>query len=142
MNRTNDNPIIIIEDDDDDQQLLKEAFESLNYPNEIIFFSDGQSALDFLNSSDIIPFLIMSDINMPKLDGFALRSKLKMDAALQVKCIPYIFFTTATNQKAVVDAYSLSVQGFFVKDNKFDDLKETIDIIIKYWHKCVAPNHY
>lgn len=142
MKRTNDNIIVIIEDDVDDQEILKEVFESLSYPNKIIFFSDGQSALDFLNKTEVIPFLILSDINLPKLDGFALRNKIKMDAALQVKCIPYIFFSTATNQKAVVDAYSLSVQGFFVKDDKFDDLKDTIQTIMEYWHKCVAPNHF
>jgi DNA-binding NarL/FixJ family response regulator len=86
--------------------------------------------------------LILSDINLPRLDGFALRNKVKMDAALQVKCIPYIFFSTATNQKAVVDAYSMSVQGFFVKENKYSDLKDTISTIMKYWQKCVAPNHF
>ena len=142
MQRTNNNPIIIIEDDSDDQHILGEVFEALKYPNEVIFFSDPQLALDFLNRTEIIPFLILSDINMPKLSGFALRNKIKMDADLQVKCIPYIFFSTATNQKAVIDAYSLSVQGFFVKDTKFEDLKDTIDVIMKYWHKCVAPNHF
>jgi CheY-like chemotaxis protein len=142
MNRTNDNPIIIIEDDMDDQELLQDIFTELNYPNKIMFFGDGQKALDFLNETDIIPFIILSDINLPKLDGFELRSKVKMDAALQVKCIPYIFFTTAANQKSVVDAYSLSVQGFFVKTSRYDELKETIDLIMRYWHKCVAPNHF
>ena len=142
MRHNNDNPVIIIEDDLDDQMILREVFDGLDYPNRVVFFGDGQSALDFLNQSGIIPFLILSDINMPKLDGFALRNKIKMDAALQVKCIPYIFFSTATTQKAVVDAYSLSVQGFFVKDNKFEELKDTIQTIMKYWHKCVAPNHF
>ena len=107
-------PIIIIEDDHDDQELLAEVFEKLPYTNELKFFSDGETALKFLNdNNDITPFLIISDINLPKLDGFALRSKIRMDAKLQTKCIPYLFFSTAVNQKAVVDAYSLSVQGFF-----------------------------
>jgi CheY-like chemotaxis protein len=142
MRRKNNNPIIIIEDDMDDQQIFKDIFEDLKYPNEVIFFGDGQEALDYLNKTEVIPFIILSDINLPKLDGFALRNKIKMDAELQVKCIPYIFFSTATNQKAVVDAYSLSVQGFFVKEDKFTDFKDTIETIMKYWHKCVAPNHF
>ena len=142
MRTTNNNPVIVIEDDMDDQEIFKEVFESLAYPNQIIFFADGESALDFLNQTHIIPFLILSDINMPKLDGFALRNKIKMDADLQVKCIPYIFFSTATNQKSVIDAYSLSVQGFFVKDHSFEELKDTIATIMQYWHKCVAPNHF
>jgi CheY-like chemotaxis protein len=122
--------------------MLQEVFNKLNYPNEIIFFPDGQQALDFLNRTDIIPFLILSDINMPKLDGFALRSKIHTDAALQVKCIPYLFFSTASNQKAVIDAYSLSVQGFFVKQNTISKLEKTISIIMEYWKTCVAPNDF
>ncbi len=105
-------PVIIIEDDVDDREMLQEVFQKLGYPNPLFFFGDGQAALDFLNATDVIPFIILSDINLPKLDGFALRDKIKMDAKLQLKCIPYLFFSTASSQKAVVDAYSLSVQGF------------------------------
>ena len=90
--------------------------------NELIFFSDGQKALDFFNSSDIIPFIILSDINLPKLDGFALRSKIKMDAGLQLRCIPYLFFTTALNLNIVIEAYSMSAQGFFVKQSSMLEL--------------------
>ena len=66
--------VIIIEDDADDQDFLKEVFQKLKYPNELIFFSDGQKALDFLNFSKIVPFIILSDINMPKLSGIELRT--------------------------------------------------------------------
>jgi CheY-like chemotaxis protein len=135
-------PVIIIEDDTDDQDILKEVFKNLKYPNELIFFPDGQEALDFLNSSDLIPFVILSDINLPKLDGFALRSKIKMDADLQLRCIPYIFFSTALNQKAVIDAYSMSVQGFFVKQNSISELEKTITVIMEYWKRCAAPNNF
>ena len=135
-------PVIIIEDDADDQDVLQEVFKKLNYPNEILFFADGQEALDFLNTTDRTPFLILSDINLPKLDGFALRNKIKMDAKLQLKCIPYLFFSTASNQKAVVDAYSLSVQGFFIKQNSMAELEKTISVIMEYWQRCIAPNNF
>jgi CheY-like chemotaxis protein len=135
-------PVIIIEDDVDDQDVLQEVFKKLDYPNEILFFKDGQTALDFLNGTDLVPFLILSDINLPKLDGFALRSKIKMDAQLQIKCIPYLFFTTASNQRAVIDAYSLSVQGFFVKQNSMAELEKTIRVIMEYWQRCVSPNNF
>ena len=107
--------VIIIEDDKDDQFLIQEAFAELNYPNEIIFLGDGQEALNFLSSGDKNPFLILSDINLPKLSGLDLRLKLKMNADLHLKCIPYLFFTTAANHQTVIEAYSLSVQGFFTK---------------------------
>ena len=135
-------PIIIIEDDADDQDLLTEIFKKLNYPNKIVFFFDGDKALDFINKSNDSPFLILSDINMPKLNGFALRQKLKTDAKLNVKCIPYLFFSTASNQKAVIDAYSLSVQGFFVKQSSMLELEKTIFAIMEYWRRCAAPNDF
>src|SRR5688572_21435039 len=135
-------PVIVIEDDTDDKDFLTEIFQKLNYQNKILFFSDGQQALDYLNNSDELPFLILSDINMPKLNGFALREKLKTDSKLSNKCIPYLFFSTASNQKAVIDAYSLSVQGFFVKQSSMDELEKTIRAIMEYWRRCAAPNDF
>jgi DNA-binding NarL/FixJ family response regulator len=85
---------------------------------------------------------ILSDINMPKLDGFALREKLHNDSRLKLKCIPYLFFSTDIDQRAVIDAYSLSVQGFFVKPLTMTALEETISAIVHYWTLCAAPNNF
>lgn len=137
-----DDPVIIIEDDNDDQEMLEEVFKNLGYTNELLFFPDGHQALDYLNNSGVVPFIILSDINMPRLDGFALRDKIRMDAKLQLKCIPYLFFSTASSQKAVVDAYSMSVQGFFIKQNSMAELEKTITVIMEYWKRCVAPKHF
>src|SRR6186713_643601 len=133
-------PIIVIEDDQDDREILKEIFEKIDYPNVVRCSNDGESALEYLNRTDVIPFLILSDINMPILDGFALRDKVKMDAKLQVKCIPYLFFTTASDQQIIIDAYSKSVQGFFIKPNSLAKLEKTIRVIMEYWGLCASPN--
>ena len=114
----------------------------MEYVNELQFFSDGYKALVYLNESEIIPFIILSDINLTKLDGFALRDKIKMDQKLQLRCIPYLFFSTALNQKSVIDAYSLSVQGFFVKQSSMLELEKTIFAIMEYWRRCAAPNDF
>ena len=135
-------PIIIIEDDLDDQEILTEVFRKLDYPNKLIFFTDGQEALNYLNQPTTLPFIILSDVNMPKLSGFELRAKLKTDADLAVKCIPYLFFSTALNQKAVIDAYSMSVQGFFVKQSSMSELEKTMTVIMEYWKRCVVPNNF
>ena len=139
MNKTG--PIIIIEDDLDDQEILTEIFKEHNYENEIIFFGDGESALDFLTNTAIEPFIIFSDINMPKLNGVELREKVHNNEDLRIKSIPYLFFTTRAEQKHVVDAYSKSIQGFFVKPAKYDHLKRTIRVIVEYWQECVSPNY-
>jgi CheY-like chemotaxis protein len=128
-------PIIIIEDDMDDQAILTEIFEELNYKNKLIFFGDSVQALDYLTSTDIEPFLVLSDINMPKLNGMELREKVHNNEDLRLKSIPYLFFSTSAEQKHVIDAYSRSIQGFFVKPNSYDKLKSTIVKIVEYWQE-------
>ncbi|NTS42678.1 response regulator [Flavisolibacter sp. BT320] len=135
-------PIIVIEDDTDDQDILTEIFKKQGYPNEIIFFVEPEKALHYLNHMEVLPFLILSDINMPKLNGLALKRKIHTDAALQAKCIPYLFFTTTASKGAVIEAYSSSAQGFFIKERSMAELEKTINIIIEYWQRCYAPNHY
>lgn len=134
-------PIIIIEDDIDDQEILAEIFTELNYRNEIIFFGDGEQALDFLINTATEPFIIFSDINMPKLNGVELREKVHNNEDLRLKSIPYLFFTTTAEQKHVIDAYSKSIQGFFIKPTNFEKLKRMIKVIVEYWQECVSPNY-
>ncbi|MCE6989845.1 response regulator [Dyadobacter sp. CY323] len=140
MNKNGD--IVIVEDDEDDRYLLEDVFNSLECVNKRLYFEDGEAALAYLQDSTSVPFLILSDINMPRLDGFELRKKLHTDAELQIRCIPYLFFSTAVNQQMVIDAYSVSAQGFFVKQGAFDELRKTISVILEYWRRCAAPNNF
>jgi CheY-like chemotaxis protein len=135
-------PIIVIEDDIDDQDILQEIFVKLDYPNTIVFFTDGYKALEYITTTDVQPFLILSDINMPKLDGFELRRKIHNNEELRVRCIPYLFFTSGADRKAVTDAYSMSAQGFFIKPHNMATLENTIRKIVEYWQECYAPNQY
>ncbi|GAB3162570.1 hypothetical protein GCM10027291_00490 [Telluribacter humicola] len=107
-----------------------------------MYFTDGLSALDYLYTTPDRPYIIISDINLPKLNGLELRKKMQSDAELSLRCIPYIYFTTAQNQQAVIEAYSSSAQGFFVKPASFAEIKETLQVIIEYWKKCKAPNNF
>jgi DNA-binding NtrC family response regulator len=135
-------PIIIIEDDEDDQESLEKIFKQLAYSNEVLFFANGELALAYIRREDVFPFLILSDINLPKLNGMELKKKIHTDALLQVKCIPYLFFTTSASRQAVIDAYSMSAQGFFVKEALDKELEITIRTIIEYWKRCYSPNQY
>ena len=139
MNKTG--PIIIIEDDTDDQDMLLEIFRELNYRNELIFFADSIQALDYLTDTEIEPFLVLSDINMPKLNGMELREKVHNNEDLRMKSIPYLFFSTSAEQRHVIDAYSRSIQGFFVKPDTYEKLKKVIVKIVEYWQECESPNY-
>lgn len=135
-------PIIIIEDDVDDQEILSSIFKKLNYNNKVVFFEDGDLALDYLNQTDVQPFLILSDINRPRINGFELRNQVFTNQLLQIKCIPYLFFTTGADRKLVLSAYSLSIQGFFKKPSSVQELEHTIFKIMEYWKECIAPNEF
>ena len=135
-------PIIVVEDDLDDQHILTQVFNELAYANEVKFFQDGEQALAYLKGKDVYPFLILSDINMPKLNGYDLRKMVHTTEGLSEKCIPYLFFTTGANPKAIYEAYALSVQGFFVKPNAYIKLVHTIRVIVEYWMECYSPNTF
>ena len=133
--------IIIVEDDKDDQEIFGEVFKELNYKNEIVFLNDGQEALTYLIENSAEPFIVFSDINMPKLDGKELRKQIIENENIRLRTIPYLFFTTSAAQEDVIDAYSKSIQGFFVKPSKFEDFKRLVKNIIEYWQDCVSPNY-
>ncbi len=133
--------IVIVEDDSDDQEMFTDVFKELDYKNEIIFFNDGQEALAYLTARTTEPFIVFSDINMPKLNGIELRKQIHENEDIRLKTIPYLFFTTSAEQEAVIDAYSKSIQGFFIKPSTFQGLKSTIQTIVEYWQKCESPNY-
>jgi DNA-binding NarL/FixJ family response regulator len=70
-----------------------------------------------------------------------LRAKVHENEDLRIKSIPYLFFSTSAEQQYVIDAYSKSIQGFFVKPKNYAEIKETIKTIVEYWQKCVSPNY-
>jgi CheY-like chemotaxis protein len=132
--------IVIIDDDADDRYLLADVFRELNYPNEIKFFDSGKEALAYLQGAENSPFLILSDVNMPGLDGFELRRLIRQDVHLADKCVPFLFFSTFVSEKVVRQAYLMSVQGYFVKPNTYEQLRGTMRKIVEYWQDCEAPN--
>ncbi len=133
-------PIIVIEDDEEDQMLLDEIFRNLKFDNRVIFFSDGDDALQYLNATEEHPLLILSDINMPKMDGFEVRDKVSKNERL--RSIPYLFFTTGVNKEAIDAAYAMCVQGFFIKPARMSDMQDTIRKIVEYWQECCAPGPF
>jgi CheY-like chemotaxis protein len=137
-----DGPVIIIEDDEDDQFIFSEVFRNLGYNNPVVFFLDGIAALEYLNRTDVVPFLILSDINLPKINGLALRTRIQTNQQLHLKCIPYLFFTTTANKDTVIQAYGMSVHGFFIKPNTYQKLESCLRKIMEYWKECKAPGEY
>ena len=66
--------IAVIDDDDVFQLIIRKQIEMNNFDYEILNFSNGQDAINFLNQNidnrNLLPDLIMLDVNMPIKDGW------------------------------------------------------------------------
>lgn len=131
--------IIIIEDDEDDRIFLRDIFESLNYPNKLVFFADPSLVIEYLSDPTVHPFIILSDINMPKLDGFELRNLILNNPLTSKKCVPYIFMSTSKSPEHVIKAFDCHIQGFFKKEDDFNAYTATIHNIMEYWRTSLTP---
>lgn len=136
----NNGPVLIVEDDEDDRELLSEIFKNLNLENEILLFTDGQLAYDYIVQSGKMPFLILADIHMPGLGGRELCQKIRHHEKLHY--IPFIYFTTTTTRSAITDAYAVHANGFFIKPSTYSALAECIGKIVGYWSDCHSPLDY
>lgn len=129
--------ILVIEDDEDDRDILKQIFRDLGYKNNIMFFSDSTEALEYIRKPEVNPFIIISDINMPKLGGFELRNIIIEEEVLGDKDIPYIFISNAQDEYSIKQANRLAIQGYIQKGNDYNKYKEKIKNLIDYWRENI-----
>lgn len=133
-------PIISIEDDEDDQFLIQEVLQELDVPNQLLFFSNGQAALHYLETTPDKPFIVLCDINMPLMNGLELRKRINESEYLRQKAIPFVYLTTAATAELVREAYNATVQGYYRKATDYAGLKQQIKLIVEYWQSCLHPN--
>lgn len=133
-------PIVIAEDDQDDCLILQEIFDSLGVKNEIKFFENGNQVLSYLNDTADRPFMIISDINMPVMNGMELKNRINESETLRKKSIPFIFLTNSDNWMDVQKGYDLMVQGYFRKEHSLEKISTMIKKIVDYWSVSKHPN--
>jgi CheY-like chemotaxis protein len=134
-------PIILIDDDRDDQELVEEVLQEMKTENKRIYFFSCPEVFDYLKTTSDKPFVILCDINLPGMNGLEFKLKIDNDPYLRSKSIPFVFFSTAVDQRSVDKAYKeMTVQGFCKKSNTIDDLKKTLTLILEYWKICYHPN--
>ena len=134
-------PILIVEDDTDDQEILREVFHGLAIPNDLKIFNRCLDLLDYLRTTTDKPLIILTDVNLPVMSGLEMRAEICKDDYLRLKSIPFVFLTTSNDKQAIVKAYELEVQGYFVKENNFPAIQSMIKQIIDYWKVCRHPNN-
>ncbi|HTE28278.1 response regulator [Flavitalea sp.] len=132
-------PIVIVDDDLDDLDLIKEAHEELKVPHPLILLKSGAALINYLQESSANPFIIISDFNLPIINGLELRKKILEDTSTRYKSIPYIIWSTGANSVQVKRSYDTFVQGFFLKPPTFEELKTTYSAILRYWELSLQP---
>lgn len=134
-------PIILVEDDPDDETLLSDIFEELNITNRRVWFRNSKPAFNYLKTMPEQPFLILSDVNLAGDSGIEFKRRIDNDPQLRAKSIPFVFYSTSVDQRAVNEAYTkMTVQGFFKKGNNYEKMKKDIKLIFDYWQNCKHPN--
>ena len=135
----NDAPIVIVDDDDDDREFIEEAWQELDFANKLVFLKTGDEVLDYLRSGKQTPFLILCDVNIPRMDGFELKAALLSETSTNYKSIPFVYWSSTASESQIRKAYDLGGNGFFIKESSLKELKESLKEIVLYWKKSKTP---
>jgi CheY-like chemotaxis protein len=135
----NDGPILIVDSDFEDKELFQEAWKELEFNNELKFFNTADDILAYLKTEEVIPFLIISEVKLPKINGFELKKKLLQEKVFNYRTIPFVFLTTTVSGDEVKKVYDLCSNGLFIKKSSFEGLKQQLIDIVRYWFESVVP---
>ncbi len=130
---------LLVEDDECDQLFFKKAYEEIGISNKLIIMENGEEALEYLRTNPEIPFMIISDINMPRMNGLELLKEIRTDLRIHLKSIPFIIISSSTSDDEVKTSYNHGVQGYFQKPFKQQDFKKIVSQINDYWISCKHP---
>ncbi len=102
--------ILIVDDSSLIRRIVSKTAKSANY--EVVSACDGQEALDELQKNSDVD-LILSDINMPVMDGFEMIKRIKNED--NIKYIPIVILSTESKASLKQQARDLGVKAWMVK---------------------------
>jgi len=131
--------ILVVDDDDLDVYLVKRAFSKLNITNTIYVAHDGVDALEKLQAeTDPVPrpYIILLDINMPRMNGHEFLQHLRAlpehrDAAVFV-------LTTSNDDKDKSEAWNMNVAGYLLK-RKMSEFMDVAVMLDRYSRTVELP---
>ena len=115
--------IIIAEDDQTEQTFIREGFKKSGLFDVMSIQPDGHKLVKMLEKLDesSLPDVILSDINMPLMNGLEALVKIKKNPKLAD--IPFIIFSTSKESATETRCYTLGADKFMVKPANFNDYK-------------------
>jgi len=130
MTKQNNLHIIIAEDDYDDADVICESFNKNPDFTKVSLVANGEELLNYLkNSSNEIPDVILTDINMPILDGIEALQEISNNNLLNK--IPCFVYSTSINPAYKEKCDLLGVKGYLIKPYSIEEFDEIPMKIIK-----------
>lgn len=137
--------LLLVEDDEIDRMAVRRAFRRKHLPVNIVEATDGQQALDILNGRGDRPlppepYIILLDINMPRMDGIELLQKLRgANDNPRLRSSIVFMLTTSEAEKDLERAYAHNIAGYLVKSAEKGGLDAIADMLWSYRQVVAFP---
>jgi len=134
--------LLHVEDDEICQMMLSRSFRLRKIVNPIVGACDGIDALELLRGTNgrerlPRPFMIVLDLNMPRMNGMEFLKELRKDKALKQSIVFVLSTSDADNDK--VGAYNLGVAGYILKSNPANAFAEITVLLADYLRVVEFP---
>jgi len=134
--------ILLVEDDDGDARAVERAFVRAKIANPIKRVVDGVAALETLKGENgrtplPFPFVMLVDLNMPRMNGIQLVEALRNDEKL--RRIVVFMLTTSKRDEDKIAAYDLNVAGYIFKETAGEDFLNLTGLMEAYWRIVELP---
>jgi CheY-like chemotaxis protein len=123
--------ILLIEDDAIEVMKLERTLSKVEIKHNIVKATNGEEALEILNSGQKLPDIILLDLNMPRMSGIEFLEVVNDDIILQY--LPTIILTTSENRADLLRCYQLGIAGYVIKPLKYEDYETKMKLLLQYW---------
>ena len=117
--------VLIVDDTTTSRALLRSGLDEIGVTN-VTFAVDGADAIGKINAST--PNLIISDINMPKVDGIKLLEAIRHYGPTSK--MAFIVLTSNADKTVFQHAVSLGVNNYLMKPFTTDSLRSSIEAVV------------
>ena len=117
--------VLVVEDDTSVRSMLVRA---LGNHYKVVEAGDGLAAMELLRKIPA-PDVILCDVMMPRMNGYALARVLKADPTL--KSIPIVFLTARDSAKDIVEGINAGARHYIAKPFSVRDVLDKIGKIVK-----------
>jgi CheY-like chemotaxis protein len=131
--------IFLVDDDEIDAMTVERGFLKQRISNPVVRASDGLEALEMLRSGSIKPpFIILLDLQMPRMGGLEFIREIRQDPELK-SCVIFVL-TTSRHDEDVLASYSLNIAGYILKENTGEEFLDIINMLQGYWKVVLLPS--